>query len=131
MPNIRPSPTVTYRVICPSFFRPASPSLAIRSRGGRATVSNWMMMLALIYGVMDRAKMLASEKPPARHHGQEIHKVGGVVFLGRCRREADRVREGSGIHKGHRDGGTDAENQDDEQGVKDLFAQIDNLPCIP
>ena len=67
----------------------------------------------------------------ARHHGQEIHKVGGVVFLGRCRREADRVREGSGIHKGHRDGGTDAENQDDEQGVKDLFAQIDNLPCIP
>ena len=42
------------------FFWPSSPSSrTMRSSAGMATVSSWMMMEALIYGVTDIAKLVA------------------------------------------------------------------------
>jgi len=55
---------VPYRVYWVIFFRPASPSLARRSRAGTTTVRSWRMIDAEMYGMMPRAKMVKLRRLP-------------------------------------------------------------------
>ena len=49
---------------CVIFRRPSSPSFEIRSRYGHTTVSNWMMIEALMYGITPSAKIVTRDRLP-------------------------------------------------------------------
>ena len=67
MPWMIESTTVPYRVYCVIFFRPSSPSLASFSKYGMTACSSWMMIDALMYGMMPSAKIVTRLKfPPAK-----------------------------------------------------------------
>ena len=59
--------TVPYRVYCVIFFRPSSPSFASFSKYGITACRSWMMIDALMYGMMPSAKIVTRLKlPPAK-----------------------------------------------------------------
>ncbi len=61
------SPSVRYRVYCVIFACPDWPSFFSCSRRGMTTVSSWRMMLAVMYGMMPRAKTdNCSSAPPEK-----------------------------------------------------------------
>jgi hypothetical protein len=51
-------------VYCVIFLRPSSPSFDMRSRYGHTTVSSWMMIEALMYGMTPSAKIVTRDKLP-------------------------------------------------------------------
>ncbi len=63
-PWIKAKMTVPYLVYSLSFLRPSSPSLASFSQAGMITCSKLTMMLAVIYGPMDKVKMEILAKAP-------------------------------------------------------------------
>ena len=71
----RDSPTVPYRVYWVIFFRPASPSLASRSRVGITTVSSWRMIDAEMYGMMPSANTERRRRLPPENRSTIPSKV--------------------------------------------------------
>ena len=63
MDSNKDKPTVRYRVKFVSFFRPSSPSLVHSSSEGNAMVNSWTIMEAVIYGVIESAKIENFSKP--------------------------------------------------------------------
>ena len=55
---------VRYRVYWVSFAVPACPSLWSSSNRGMATRSNWMMIDAVMYGMIPSAKIESWSRPP-------------------------------------------------------------------
>src|SRR5579875_1281571 len=71
-----PSPMVRYRVYWVSLFCPDWPSFFSCSKRGITTINSWMMMLAVMYGMIPRAKIDSFNSAPP-----ENSWISAYVFL--------------------------------------------------
>ena len=112
------SPMVRYRVYCVIFAWPDWPSFCSSSRRGMTTVSSWMMMLAVMYGMMPSAKTDSfSSAPP-------LNRLTSESMLGACGRVLRQAWTRRARHAGRRQRGAEPVHRDDDEREQQLLAQV-------
>ena len=102
-----------------SFLRPDSPSFFSASSDGTAAVISWMMMLALMYGMMFEREHRHAPQRAAGEHVEHAEDAAAVLL--------QHLGHHAGIDAGHRDVGAETVNDQRAEGEPDALLEFGRL----